>query len=162
MLIEILISKIDGVCVSESNLHYHGSITIDEDIMDDVNLIEYQRVQVLNVNNGERIETYVIKGKRGTNVIGINGAAARKFYIGDKVLILAYGTMDFDVAKNYKPLIKTYNNSNHHFSPDWTGICLSCGKTWDEHNRTGIIHTYYDTSLLNNPTFAEAWNNKKF
>lgn len=154
MLIEVLISKIHNVTVTEANLHYMGSITIDEDMMDDVNMIENQKVQVLNLNNGERIETYIIKGERCSKIIGINGAAARKFYVGDKVLILAYGTMDFDKARDFKPLIKIHNNL--------TGICISCGKTLEEHNKTGITHTFYDTSLLDNPVFAESWKNKKF
>lgn len=110
MTIEILISKIHNAKVTESNLNYMGSITIDCDLMDEVNLIENQKVQVLNLNNGERIWTYVIKGERGTNIIGINGAAARKFYVGDRVLILAYGTMDFETAKNYKPIIKIFKD----------------------------------------------------
>lgn len=108
MLIEILISKIDGVRVAESNLHYNESITIDEDIMNDVNLIEYQKVQVINENNGETSILYVIKGKRGTNFIGINGVDARKFNIGNKVSILAYGTMNFETAIKFEPLIKNY------------------------------------------------------
>lgn len=105
-MIERLISKIHNATVTEANLLYMGSITIDEDLMIEVNMIDGQKVQVLNVNNGERIETYIIKGKRGTNIIGINGAAARLFYVGDKVLILAYGIMDFEKAKDFKPLIK--------------------------------------------------------
>ena len=106
MMIERLISKIHNATVTEANLLYMGSITIDENLLDEVNMIDGQKVQVLNVNNGERIETYIIKGKRGSNIIGINGAAARLFYVGDKVLILAYGIMDFESSKNFKPLIK--------------------------------------------------------
>lgn len=103
MLIEILKSKIHRVPVTQANLNYMGSITIDEDYMEEVNLIENEKVQVLNVNNGERIETYVIKGKRGSKIIGINGPAARKFLVGDLVIVISYAHMDFETAKNFKP-----------------------------------------------------------
>jgi len=104
MLIERLKSKIHRAPVTEANLGYMGSITIDEDYMDEVNLIDGEKVQVLNVNNGERIETYVIKGERGSKIIGINGPAARKFYVGDIVIVISYALMDFETAKNFKPL----------------------------------------------------------
>ncbi len=103
MFIEICKSKIHRVTVTEANLQYIGSITIDEDLMDAANIIEYEKVQVVNVNNGERLETYVIKGKRGSGVICLNGPAARKVSVGDMVIIMSYATMDFEEAKTFKP-----------------------------------------------------------
>lgn len=105
MNIEVLKSKIHRVSVTESNLHYIGSITIDEDLMDAANLIENEKVQVININNGERLETYVIKGKRGTGTICLNGPAARKVHIGDIIIILSFAMMDFEEAKKHKPVI---------------------------------------------------------
>ncbi len=105
MLIEVLKSKIHRVTVTEANLNYIGSITIDEDLMDAANIIENEKVQVLNLNNGERLETYVIKGKRGSGEICLNGAAARKVLVGDILLIMSYATMDFQEAKSFKPTI---------------------------------------------------------
>jgi aspartate 1-decarboxylase len=105
MYIEILKSKIHRVTVTEANLHYMGSITIDEDLMDGAGLIENEKVQVVNINNGERLETYVIRGERGTGVICLNGPAARKTCVGDIVIIMSYAMMDFKEAKNYKPII---------------------------------------------------------
>lgn len=104
MLIEVLKSKIHRVPVTQSNLNYIGSITIDEDYMDEVNLIEGEKVQVLNINNGERIETYVIKGERNSKIIGINGPAARKFQVDDIIIIISYAQMDFESAIYFKPL----------------------------------------------------------
>ncbi len=105
MQIEVLKSKIHRATVTESNLNYIGSITIDEDLMDAVNLIENERVHVYNINNGERFDTYVIKGKRSSGVIGINGAAARKVAVGDLIIIVSYATMDFEEAKQFTPSI---------------------------------------------------------
>ena len=105
MQIEILKSKIHQVAVTEANLNYVGSITIDEELMEAANLIENEKVQVLNINNGERLETYVIKGKRNSGVICLNGPAARKAAVGDTVVIISYCTMDFEEAKTYKPTI---------------------------------------------------------
>ncbi len=105
MLIEVLKSKIHRVTVSEANLNYMGSIAIDENLMDAANIIENEKVQVLNLNNGERIETYVIKGKRGSGDICLNGAAARKVIVGDILLIMSYATMDFEEAKTFKPVV---------------------------------------------------------
>lgn len=105
MNIEICKSKIHKVTVTEANLHYVGSITIDEDLMDAANLIENEKVQVLDINNGERLETYVIKGERGSGVICINGAAARKIAVGDVVIIISYASMDFEEAKTFRPSI---------------------------------------------------------
>jgi aspartate 1-decarboxylase len=105
MVIEVLKSKIHMVSITEANLNYIGSVTIDEDLMDAANLIENEKVHVLNLNNGERLETYVIKGKRGSGEICLNGAAARKVIIGDVVIIMAYAMIDFQEAKSFKPTI---------------------------------------------------------
>jgi aspartate 1-decarboxylase len=105
MYIEICKSKIHNVTVTEANLLYIGSITIDEDLMDAANLIENEKVQVVNVNNGERLETYVIKGKRGSGIICLNGPAARKAVVGDVVIIISYATIDFEEAKSFRPTI---------------------------------------------------------
>ncbi len=105
MKIEILKSKIHRVTVREANINYIGSITIDEDLMDAANIIEHEKVQVLNINNGERFETYVIKGERRTGIICLNGAAARNVVVGDIVIIISYATMDFEEAKKFKPFV---------------------------------------------------------
>ena len=105
MMIEVLKSKLHCVQVTEANLNYMGSITIDEDLMDAANLIAGEKVQVVNNNNGERIETYVIRGERGSGCICLNGAAARKFLVGDTVIIISYALMDFEEAKRYKPTV---------------------------------------------------------
>ena len=105
MLIEVLKSKLHCVQVTEANLNYMGSITIDEDLMDAANLIAGEKVQIVNNNNGERFETYIIKGERGSGCICLNGAAARKCKVGDTIIIIAYATMDFEEAKNYKPIV---------------------------------------------------------
>ncbi len=105
MYIEILKSKIHRVTVTEANLNYVGSITIDEDLMDKANIIENEKVQILNVNNGERFDTYVIKGERGSGIICLNGPAARKAEVGDVVIVVSYCSMDFEEAKNHKPTI---------------------------------------------------------
>lgn len=105
MLIEVCKSKIHKVTITEANLQYVGSITIDEDLMDAANLIENEKVQVVNINNGERLETYVIKGERGSGVICMNGPAARKAAVGDVVIIISYAQMDFEKAKTFKPWI---------------------------------------------------------
>jgi aspartate 1-decarboxylase len=105
MQIEILKSKIHRVKITEANLHYIGSITIDEDLMDAANLIENEKVQVLDIDNGERLETYVIKGIRGSGMICMNGPAARRINPADTVIIISYCLMDFEAAKQYKPTI---------------------------------------------------------
>ena len=104
-MIEVLKSKLHCVTVTEANLHYMGSITIDEDLMDAAGLIAGEKIQVVNNNNGERFETYVIKGERGSGCICLNGAAARKVQVGDVVIIIAYALMDFEEAKNYTPIV---------------------------------------------------------
>jgi aspartate 1-decarboxylase len=105
MLIEVVKSKIHQVRVTEANLHYVGSISIDEDLMDAANLIEFEKVQVLNISNGERLDTYVIKGERGSGEICLNGPAARKVVVGDIIIIISYASIEFEEAKNFKPRI---------------------------------------------------------
>ena len=105
MMIEVLKSKLHCVTVTEANLHYMGSITIDEDLMDAAGLIAGEKIQVVNNNTGERFETYVIKGERGSGCICLNGAAARKVQVGDVVIIIAYALMDMDEAKTFSPTI---------------------------------------------------------
>jgi aspartate 1-decarboxylase len=105
MLIEVVKSKIHKVTITGANLHYVGSITIDEDLMNASNLIENEKVHVLNLNNGERLVTYVIKGERGSGDICLNGAAARKVIIGDVIIIMSYAMLDFEEAKSFKPVI---------------------------------------------------------
>ena len=105
MLIEVFKSKIHRVSVTEANLNYIGSITIDEDLMDAANMIAGEKVQIVNNNNGERFETYIIKGERGSRCICLNGAAARKVLVGDTIIIMSYALMDFEEAKNFKPTI---------------------------------------------------------
>ena len=103
MFIEVCKSKLHKVSVTEANLQYVGSITIDEDLMDAANLIENEKVQVVNINNGERLETYVIKGDRTSGVICLNWPAARKVAVCDVLSIISYATMDFEEAKAFKP-----------------------------------------------------------
>lgn len=103
MMIHVVKSKLHNVRVTESDLNYVGSVTIDEDLMDAANIIENEKVQIVNNNNGERFETYVIKGERGSGVICLNGAAARKVAVGDVVIIIAYAIMDMEEARNFKP-----------------------------------------------------------
>lgn len=105
MNIEVLKSKIHRVTVTEANLNYVGSITIDEDLMDAANLIEFEKVQVVIINNGERLETYIIKGERGSGVICLNGPAARRVAVGDVAIVMSYASMDFEEAKKFKPTI---------------------------------------------------------
>jgi aspartate 1-decarboxylase len=105
MQIEVLKSKIHRAVITEANLHYVGSLTLDEDLMDAANFIEHEKVQIVNVNNGERLETYLIKGKRGSGTVCLNGPAARKGAVGDVVVIISYATMDFEEAKKFKPAV---------------------------------------------------------
>ena len=105
MMIEVLKSKLHCVQVTEANLNYMGSITIDEDLMDAANLIAGEKVQIVNNNNWERFETYIIKGERGSGCICLNGASARKCQVGDTVIIIAYALMDFEEAKHFKPTV---------------------------------------------------------
>uniref|UniRef100_A0AB33JHX0 Aspartate 1-decarboxylase n=3 Tax=unclassified Prevotella TaxID=2638335 RepID=A0AB33JHX0_9BACT len=105
MLIEVLKSKLHCVKVTEANLNYMGSITIDEDLMDAAGMIAGEKVQIVNNNNGERFETYIIRGERGSGCICLNGAAARKVQVGDVVIIISYALMDFEEAKTFKPKV---------------------------------------------------------
>ena len=105
MEIEVLKSKIHRAVITEANLNYIGSITLDEDLMLAANIIENEKVQVVNVNNGERLETYVIRGKKGSGICCLNGPAARKGMVGDVVVVISYATMAFEEAKNFKPWI---------------------------------------------------------
>lgn len=105
MRIEVLKSKIHRVRITQAELHYVGSITIDEDLMEAANLIEGEKVQVVNVNNGERLETYVIRGERRSGMVCLNGPAARKAQVGDIVIIISYASMEFEEAKRFKPTI---------------------------------------------------------
>ena len=105
MHIEILKSKVHRAVITEANLNYVGSLTLDEDLMDAANMIENEKIHVVNVNNGERIETYLIKGKRGSGVVCLNGPAARKGAEGDIIIIISYASMDFEEAKKHKPTV---------------------------------------------------------
>ncbi len=105
MMVEVLKSKLHCVTVTEANLNYMGSITLDENLMDAANLIVGEKVHVLNNNNGERFVTYIIKGERGSGCVCLNGAAARKVQVGDTCIILSYAMMDFDEAKTFKPRV---------------------------------------------------------
>ena len=105
MFIEVLKSKIHRAVVTEANLNYVGSITIDEDLMDAANIIANEKVSIVDNNNGERFETYVIKGERGSGVVCLNGAAARKVQKGDVIIIMSYASMDFEEAKSFKPTV---------------------------------------------------------
>lgn len=105
MMIEVLKSKLHCVQVTEANLNYMGSITIDEDLMDAAGMIAGEKVQIVNNNNGERFETYIIRGQRGSGCICLNGAAARKVQVGDTVIIISYALMDFEEAKSFQPKV---------------------------------------------------------
>ena len=113
MNIEILKSKIHRVKVTGADLNYIGSITIDKDLMDAANIIEGEKIQIVNNNNGERLETYVIPGSRGSGEITVNGAAARKVSIGDVLILITYASMSFQEAKNFKPNIIFPNEENN-------------------------------------------------
>ena len=105
MFIEVVKSKIHRVTVTEANLNYIGSITIDEDLLDAANLIANEKVSIVNNNNGERFETYIIKGERGSGVVCLNGAAARKAQPGDIIIVMSYAMMDFEEVKTFKPSV---------------------------------------------------------
>ena len=112
MQIEVLKSKIHRVKVTQADLNYVGSITLDEDLMDAADLLEYQKVQVLSVDSGERLWTYVIKGERGSGVVCMNGPAARKVQVGDTILVLSYMITNLEGAKNMKPVVVFPNDKN--------------------------------------------------
>jgi aspartate 1-decarboxylase len=112
MLIEVIKSKLHRVTLTQADVNYVGSIAIDEDLLDAANMIEGEKVQVLNVNNGERLETYIIKGPRGSGQVCLNGPAARKAVVGDVVIIVSYAQMDFEEAKQFKPWVVFPNTQN--------------------------------------------------
>ncbi len=112
MDIELVKSKIHRVKVTQTELHYVGSITIDEDLMNAANIIENEKVQVVNINNGQRFETYVIKGRKGSGEICLNGPAARLAEVGDVVIVISYARMDFEKAKTFKPWIAFPDENN--------------------------------------------------
>lgn len=112
MNIEILKSKIHRATITEADINYIGSITIDENLMEASNIIENERVHIYNITNGERFETYVIKGKRDSGVIGVNGAAARKVQVGDLLIIVSYASMDFEEAGKFTPSIVFPDENN--------------------------------------------------
>lgn len=112
MQIEVFKSKIHRIRVTQAELHYVGSITLDEDVMEAANIIENEKVQIVNVDNGERFETYVIKGERGTGTCCLNGPAARKVQVGDVIIIVTYGIMDYEEAKSHTPTIVFPDDTN--------------------------------------------------
>jgi len=105
MMVEVFKSKIHRVKVTEADLNYIGSITIDEDLLEAANILEGEKVQIVNINNGERIETYTIKGKRGSGEVCLYGPAARRVAVGDIIIIISYALLDFEEAKTFKPTI---------------------------------------------------------
>lgn len=111
-MIQVLKSKIHNVKITFTQLNYIGSITIDEDLLDAANLIENEKVLIVNNNNGERIETYIIKGERGSGIVGLNGAAARRGQVGDELIIISFALMDFEMAKTHKPWLIFPNANN--------------------------------------------------
>ena len=113
MQVEVFKSKLHRVKVTQADLNYIGSITIDEDLLDAANMIEGEKVQIVNINNGERLETYIIKGERGSGEICLNGPAARRVAVGDIVIIIAYAIMDFEEAKKFKPTVVFPNPENN-------------------------------------------------
>jgi aspartate 1-decarboxylase len=113
MIIEVLKSKIHRVKVTQAELNYVGSITIDEDLLDAANIIPNEKVQIVNNNNGERFETYVIRGERGTGTICLNGATARKVQVGDILIIMSYGSLPIEEARNYVPILIFPDDNNH-------------------------------------------------
>lgn len=112
MQIEILKSKIHNAKVTQTELHYVGSLTLDEDLMIAANLIEGEKVLVVNNNNGERLETYLIKGKKGSKTVCLNGAAARKAQVGDTIIVISFAIMDFEEAKAFKPSLAFVDGEN--------------------------------------------------
>ena len=114
MQIEVLKSKIHRVTITQANLDYVGSITVDEELLEAANMIPGEKVQVVNVNNGERPETYIIKGERGSGPVCLNGPAARKCVVGDVVIIISYALLDFEEAKSFKPWVVFPDTATNH------------------------------------------------
>lgn len=117
MIIEVFKSKIHRATVTEAQLNYMGSITIDSDLLDAANLIPNEKVQIVNINNGERFETYIIAGKRGSGVICLNGPAARRVQVGDLVIVISYAQMEFEAAKQFQPSIVFVDENNRITQP---------------------------------------------
>lgn len=113
MQIEILKSKIHNAKVTQTELHYVGSLTLDEELMNAANFIEGEKVLVVNNNNGERLETYLIKGKKGSKIVCLNGAAARKAQVGDTIIVISFAIMDFEEAKYFKPSLAFVDSNNN-------------------------------------------------
>ncbi|MFT6849656.1 MAG: aspartate 1-decarboxylase [Sphingobacteriales bacterium] len=113
MQIEVFKSKIHRVKITEAELNYVGSITIDADLIEAANMIPNEKVQIVNINNGERLETYIIEGERGSGTVCLNGPAARKVQVGDVIIIISYATMDFEYAKSFKPTVIFPDHNNH-------------------------------------------------
>jgi aspartate 1-decarboxylase len=118
MMIQRFKSKIHRATITEANLNYVGSITIDEELLEKANIIEGEKVQIVNNNNGERIETYVITGERGSGVICLNGAAARRAQVGDVVIIISYGLMTIEEAKAFEPSVVFVDDTNKMINPN--------------------------------------------
>ena len=114
MQIEVLKSKIHRVTITQANLDYVGSITVDEELLEAANMIPGEKVQVVNVNNGERLETYIIKGERGSGAVCLSGPAARKCVVGDVVIIISYALLDFEEAKSFKPWVVFPDTATNH------------------------------------------------
>ena len=112
MQIEVLKSKIHPVKLTEADLHYVGSVTIDEDLIDAAGMVEHEKVDVLNINNGERLQTYIIKAERGSGVVGINGPAAKKASVGDIIIIVSYAMMELEDARKHKPTVLFPDENN--------------------------------------------------
>ena len=147
--IEVLKSKIHRVSVTQADLNYVGSITIDEELMDAANMIEGEKVQVLDVDNGERLETYIIKGERGSGAICLNGPAARKVQVGDVVIIASYALLDFEEAKAFKPwVIFPDTKTNNEADP-----VENSGKRSKILPRNGRIFSYAVRTVKNAPKY---------
>jgi aspartate 1-decarboxylase len=112
MMIQVLKSKIHNVKVTHTELNYIGSLTVDPDLLDAANIIENEKILIVNNTNGERLETYIILGERGSGVIGLNGAAARKGMLGDELIIISFASMPFEEAKTFKPWLVFPNANN--------------------------------------------------
>lgn len=112
MMVEVFKSKIHRATVTEADLNYEGSITIDADLLDAAHILEHEKVQVVNVNNGQRLETYTIAGERGSGIICMNGPAARLTQVGDLVIIITYAHMETDAARNHKPVVVSVDDRN--------------------------------------------------
>ncbi|MES2619841.1 MAG: aspartate 1-decarboxylase [Bacteroidota bacterium] len=112
MILTVYKSKLHRVTVTQADLNYIGSITIDEDLMDASRLVEHERVQIVNINNGERLETYVIKGERGSGIICLNGPASRKVSVGDIIIVISYCMVTVEEYKNHVPVTVHVNSSN--------------------------------------------------